>query len=117
MKQKINNLLDLSKTTFDKIICLEGTDYDRRRKVTTKQKEEMIIMKKEGKTLKEIATIFNVTPYTVRYNIDPLYKIKANQRRNNYHRNPVPTTRYRNDRIEYKKRLIQNNESVIIRDK
>ena len=67
-------IMKLSDTALDKAVKIQGTNFDRKRKVTKQMQYRMKQMVDSGKSITYIAEHFDVTPQTVRYNTDPEYK-------------------------------------------
>ena len=66
-------IMKLSDTKLDKVVKIQGTNWDRKRKVTKQIQRRMVQMLNAGKSVSMIATHYGVTPHTVRYNTDPEY--------------------------------------------
>lgn len=91
---------------LDKIVKLEGTDYDRRRKLKNK---DIIDIRKDhnrGATISSLAKKYNVSYNTIHYHVDEDYKQFHNQRRLNSVRSCCNNSEYRNSRIKYKKSIL-----------
>jgi len=69
-----NELLSLSDNQLNKAVRIQGTDYDRRRKVTKEIKYRMQRMYDSGKDYKYIANHYGVAPNTVRRNLDESFR-------------------------------------------
>ena len=66
--------LTLTDDKLDEVVKIQGTVYDRKRKVTPKMATQMSKMLQKGKKLEEVANMFNVSTHAVMYNIDPTYR-------------------------------------------
>lgn len=66
--------LTLTDDKLDEVVKIQGTVYDRKRKVTPKMATQMSKMLAKGKKLVDVAAAFDVVPQTVLYNIDPTYR-------------------------------------------
>ena len=99
-------LLNESAAVIDATVKIQGTNYDRKRKVTKSMKYRMEQMFKSGKTYTQIAEHFGVNPQTVRYNIDEEYRAWKLEDRKNYARNWQPDSTTKAERVEYKKELL-----------
>ena len=104
----MKKLSDRSKAEVDASVKIQGTNYDRKRKVTKDMKRRMEQMHESGKSYCYIADYYGVSYTTVRYNLDENYKKRMNKKRNDYARNWKPTTATFNDRVEYKRELLNN---------
>ena len=103
----MNNIrIDISSMTdreVDRIIKIQGTDYDRKRKVTSDILNEIITMKNNGNNIHQIAKKLRLTDHAVRYNLDPEYRRKH---LNKVGKHTGKTNMNSNNRIDYKKELI-----------
>lgn len=103
----MNNIrIDISGMTdreVDRIIKIQGTDYDRKRKVTSDILNEIIIMKNNGNNIHQIAKKLGLTDNAVKYNLDPEYRRK---RLNKGGKHTGKTNMNSKNRIDYKKELI-----------
>ena len=97
-----------SATAIDNSVKIQGTNYDRKRKVTKSMKRRMEQMYNSGKSYNYIAEYFDVAPTTVKYNLDEKFKAAHNKKRNEYARNWVADKNTLYERVEYKKELMKN---------
>lgn len=97
-----------SATAIDNAVKIQGTNYDRKRKVTKSMKHRMEQMHNSGKSYNYIAEYFNVSPFTVKYNLDEEFKKAHNKKRNEYARNWVADENTLYERAEYKRELMKN---------
>lgn len=110
MKKK--EILKLDDSSINKLITINGTNFDRRRKVNPKNIKKMIRLYECGKPFTEIGKEFNMNPFTVRYNIDPIFRDTYNINRRgrtqkNYH-SDIKTERQ--ERAAYKRQLIKEGK-------
>ena len=112
MKRKYKRLFALSNSDFDHKIIIEGTEYDRRRKLTDKDIKNIKKLFKKNYTISEIAERYNVANSTIRYHIDEEFKNKRNKNRVFYGAYSIGDV---NERIRYKKYLIMNNSKLKLR--
>ena len=66
--------LTLTDDKLDDVVKIQGTVYDRKRKVSPKMATQMSKMLQKGKKLIDVAGAFDVTPHAVLYNTDPTYR-------------------------------------------
>ncbi len=95
--------LFLNDKELDKKMKIQGTKYDRKRKVTPKIVKKMLKMRKKGIDYAQIAEKFGVSQYTVKYNLDPDFRsneIIRNSLKSKTHKNNL------NNRPEYKRNII-----------
>ena len=112
----IKNIINSSDTKVDSMVKLQGTNYDRRRKVTKSIKHRMEQMYNAGKSYYKIAEHFGVDPRTVRYNLDENYRqsdiygrVMRAKKNNKKHNSTKDSNRITlADRAEYKRNLMQN---------
>jgi len=101
-------LTELSDAKFDRAVKIQGTNYDRKRKVTKSMQRRMIQMVNAGKSINAIAKHFSVSPFTVKYNTDPEWKAFYNANRSGEHYGAASDVE---DRIAYKRDLLENVNS------
>ena len=106
-------LRNASDAVVDKMVKIQGTNYDRSRKVTKSIKRRMDQMRKAGKSFNEIAKHFNVAPSTVKYNIVEGFAEKKKADRKLYARNWKSNWWDTVDRVNYKRSLIDNKNFKI----
>lgn len=104
----ISKFVNRSDTAVDNAIKIQGTNYDRKRKVTKNMKHKMEQMYAAGKSYNYIANHFGVAYNTVRYNLDEEFKQSINRDRNNYARNWKPEPGILSDRANYKRDLARD---------
>ena len=69
-KKEIINSAD---STLNSMIKIAGTNYDRRRKVTTSMRRRMMQMYGSGRSISSIADHFSVSYDTVKRTVDEIY--------------------------------------------
>ena len=72
MKRK--EVLKLTPLELDKKVKIQGTQYDRKRKLTDKQIKKIKRALAKGASEKELAKKYNVDPGTIHYNSNLEYK-------------------------------------------
>lgn len=98
--------IELLKMTDDKLdttVKIQGTQYDRKRKVTDKLVEKMLKMAKR-KDYKEIASELGLTYRTVRYHTEPLFRSNYIKGLSGKHTGKDKITM--TDRVAYKRELV-----------
>lgn len=103
MNDKIN-VLKMVDDKLDKTVKIQGTDFDRKRKVTSEMREQMKRMKNRGKTFREIAERFNVDHRTVRYNLDEQYRTYCKAYASGAHTGKTHLNK--TNRVAYKRELV-----------
>lgn len=101
------NRIDVLRMTdgeLDKAVKIQGTDYDRKRKVTSKVLAKMRKLEAKGKDYAEIAKELGFSNKTVRYNLDEAYReyYKATYAGPHTGKNRIT----KNNRIAYKRDLV-----------
>ena len=104
-------LMKLSDTALDKAVKIQGTNFDRKRKVTKQMQYRMTQMLDAGKSVNYIAEHFNVTPQTVKYNTNPEYKTWRNATKNSKHYGVNNSTAA--ERGAYKRSLLKSRKELI----
>ena len=70
----IKSIINSSDSKVNSMVKIQGTNYDRRRKVTKRMKHSMEQMYNAGKSYSKIGDYFGVSPKTVRYNLDEMFR-------------------------------------------
>ena len=102
-KRKIE-LLSMTDDALDATVKIQGTPYDRKRKLSATQLKEMAKMSKKGKTVSQIANKLGLNYTAVRYNVDPVFKKEYNAKRDGRHTGKDHITI--KDRVAYKRTLV-----------
>lgn len=97
-------LLKLTDEALDKKVKIQGTQYDRKRKVTDKTIAKMKSLASTGKSVSEIAKKLGLNYITVKYNVDPMFKAIFNAKRSGKHTGKDHISV--KDRVAYKRDLI-----------
>ena len=90
----------------DRYIKLEGTNYDRRRKLTTQDVSKIKRDYEKGTSISKLATTYGVSYITIKYHVDPDFKQELNERRNGYAHSDYDWIAAREDRIAYKRSIV-----------
>lgn len=107
------DLLNLSDSKLNRVAIIEGTNHDRRRKITTKTEYLMKKMYRRGKSIRYIAQHFGFSESAVKYRLsDDETKKKINSKRNLYVNNYTPEKYYRTELAKYKRWLIEKNKKL-----
>ena len=101
MKNRV--LLKMNDNELDAVIKIQGTDLDRKRKLTDKMIKNIRKKYSKGKTLKELAEKYSVNYKTIRYWVDENYKQRILSENNHTHYGKVQTVA---DRAAYKRQLV-----------
>lgn len=107
MKRKA--ILNLDDLLLDKKVKIQGTQYDRKRRLNDKDlKKIQKLLTKRGFTLDEVAALYNVDKRTIRYHLDEDYRrIRIEQSTGKHTGIDVYTFA---NRVEYKRYLIQKRK-------
>ena len=94
---------------IDKLVRLEGTNYDRRRKLSVQDVTKIRNAYYTGRlSISQLATIYNVTYLTIKYHVDSQFKKDINERRNCYAPSDADPVAQRANRIQYKKSILES---------
>lgn len=102
--------LCLTDEKLDKVVKIQGTPYDRKRKLSDATIRKMNKMAKSGKSLSEIANKFGVAWATVRYNTDPDWRQYFNATRSGAHTGKDKISV--KNRVAYKRSLVASGKVV-----
>lgn len=105
------SLLLLSDTQLNQTVRIQGTKFDRKRKVSDKTDAKMKELYNSGMSVIDIARLLNMNYGTVRYHVDEDYN-KLCRSRNGRHTGKTHISVQ--DRIEYKRKLVKAGAKVII---
>ena len=97
-------LLTLTDDVLDKKVKIQGTKYDRKRKVSDATIKKATGLFSRGKTISEIAKKLGLNYTTVRYNVDPVFKAEFNAKRDGKHTGKDHISKL--DRVAYKRSLV-----------
>lgn len=101
-------VLNLDDVTLDKKVKIQGTQFDRKRKLKDKDWKKVSRMIKKGFNLTQIAEVFNVDPRTIRYGLDEDFRRKTISFMSGKHTG-VDVCTFEN-RVDYKRTLIQKRK-------
>lgn len=102
---KRSKLLQLNNSELNSIVKIEGTKYDRRRKLSDSQIKELKKLFNKGELVCNLAKIYNITERTVLYHCVKGQKEFVNSYRAMYKQYSKSNV---NERAEYKRLLIKN---------
>ena len=97
-------VLSLTDDKLDDVVKIQGTQYDRKRKVTPDMAKQMVKMLKKNKPLNEIAEKFNVSTRTIQYNTDPDFRVRCIRSTSGKHTGTDHITV--KNRVAYKRSLV-----------
>lgn len=97
-------LLTMTDNALDKKVKIQGTKYDRKRKIADSTIKKMHALLKKNKSVSEIASQLGLSITSVRYNTDPVWKAEFNAKRSGAHTGKDHITKL--DRIAYKRGLV-----------
>ena len=104
--------LCLTDEKLDKVVKIQGTPYDRKRKLSESDIRKMNKMAKSGKSLCEIASKFGVNWTTVRYNTDPIWRQSYNATRSGAHTGKDKISV--KNRVAYKRSLVATGKVAAV---
>ena len=91
---------------IDSIVKIQGTQYDRKRKLTEKQVLEIKNQLNKGISVEALAKKYNVSEWIIRYNTDDAFRahqLKIREKKSKTHINTMDF----DDRVKYKRALIK----------
>lgn len=94
---------------IDKIVKLEGTDYDRRRKLTNKDIAAIKRAHRQGYSILSLAKKYGVSYGTIKYHLDSNFKQKIIEERSKNRYGYYDAAKQRASRIAYKRAIITGN--------
>ena len=97
-------ILKLTDAEIDKVVKIQGTRFDRKRKYSTSTYNRMKNMFAKGKSVAEIAKALGISYGTVRYNVDEEFRKEFNETRSGAHTGVDKITK--EDRAAYKRDII-----------
>lgn len=103
MNKKIE-LLKLTDEALDKKVKIQGTEYDRKRKIPNSTIKKMLGMAKKQKSVAEIASKLGLNYTAVKYHVDAEFRKLYNATRNGKHTGKDHITVQ--NRIAYKRELV-----------
>ena len=90
----------------DKVVKLEGTDYDRRRKLTNKDIAAIKRAHKKGYSIPALAKKYGVSYVTIRYHLDSNFKQHIIEERVKHGFYCCDAAKQRASRIAYKRAIL-----------
>ena len=98
------DVLMMTDDKLDKAVKIQGTPYDRKRRISESTIKQMLKMSGAGKTIAEIANKLDINPQMVQYHTDPIWKASYNANRSGKH--------YGKDHISVKNRVAYKRSLV-----
>ena len=109
-KTKRQVLIASSDSVVDKAVKIQGTKFDRKRKISQSTIEKMQYLAKCGLGVSAIAKTCGVSPMMVKYHTDPVWRMIYNLTRSGKHYGAPSDVA---ERVAYKRKLLKTNASVI----
>lgn len=113
-KYSRKEIMSLSNSAIDAKVKIQGTKFDRKRKLSDSTIETMNNMVNRGKKVSEIAEKYNIDTRTVKYWTDPeyrAYKLATASGKHTGKTNITPSMR-----ADYKRALVKVGANVIINE-
>ena len=107
-KKARQEILKMNESQIDKIVKIQGTDHDRKRKYSTKLIKQIQPYYDAGCDIKNISKVFGISPFMIKYNCDPTFRAIYNIKRNGKHTGVDNITF--SDRAKYKKSLVETKK-------
>ena len=108
-KKARKTILTYDNGTLDSIVKIQGTQYDRKRKLTERQVAEIVDELGNGIPVEALAQKYNVSDWIIKYNTDPAFRahqLKLREKKSKAHINVMDFE----DRVAYKRNLISNKK-------
>lgn len=108
-KKARKTILTYDNETLDSIVKIQGTQYDRKRKLTERQVAEIVDEMGKGIPVEALAQKYNVSEWIIKYNTDPSFRahqLKLREKKSKAHINVMDFE----DRVAYKRNLISNKK-------
>ena len=96
--------LTLTDNALDRVVKIQGTMYDRKRKISDAVVKKMTKLLKAGKTVSYVANLFGCSSTAVRYNTDPVYRDLHKSRCSGAHTGKNRVSKL--NRVAYKRQLV-----------
>lgn len=103
-----SEILKMDDNKLDKVIKIQGTRFDRKRKVSNSTINRMRNMYAKGKSISEISAVVGVPYKTVKYNVDDEWRTTYNATRSGKHTGTTNITK--EDRILYKRSIVDTRK-------
>ena len=107
MKKK--EVLSLSDYALDKVVKIQGTKFDRKRKLSDKTISKMKYLSACGYSASRIAKTLGTNYVVVKYHTDPEYRYRVNHKGGSHSHGEMDLQ----NRAEYKRGLVSANAHVI----
>ena len=94
---------------LDSTVKIQGTQYDRKRKLSDKDLEKIKAKLKKNIPVEAIASEFNVSEWIIRYNTDEAFRehqLKLREKKSKTHINSMDFE----DRVAYKRALVKSKK-------
>ena len=108
-KRARKTILTYDNETLDSIVKIQGTQYDRKRKLTERQVAEIIDELNKGIPVEALAQKYSVSEWVIKYNTDPNFRahqLKLREKKSKAHTNVMDFE----DRVAYKRNLISSKK-------
>ena len=99
--------MNITDFQVDKIVRIAGTNYDRRRKLTTSDVRSICKEYNSGSSVRDLANKYGVTYFTIMYHVDPYYKRRQNAKRNEYAPSVQDSAAQRISRVAHKRAILE----------
>lgn len=98
------DVLTLTDDKLDKVVKIQGTRWDRKRKLSEDTIKQMSKLSNKGSSFSEIASKLGLNYQTVRYSLDPVWRAWYNANRSGKHYGKGHITV--KNRVAYKRGLV-----------
>ena len=108
-KRARKTILTYDNETLDSIVKIQGTQYDRKRKLTERQVAEIIDELSKGIPVEALAQKYGVSEWVIKYNTNlnfRAHQLKLREKKSKAHVNKLDFE----DRVAYKRNLISSKK-------
>lgn len=111
-KKVRQEILKMDDITLDSKVTIQGTQFDRKRKLNDKQLDQIQDRLSKNIPIETIAKEFNVSEWVIKYNTDLKFREHQLQLRSGKHTG-VDTMTFEN-RVNYKRNLIKDKKIKVV---
>ena len=116
----MNKIQDyLTRSDVDRMVKIIGTEHNMNAMYTDQSKEVWKLMYSEGVEVKDIASVWNADPRTVKMVVDPVYRekvkgwrVKANRNYHERHGHTPQESDYRRKLIDRKIKILEGDRYI-----
>lgn len=103
-----SEILKMTDNEIDKVINIQGTRFDRKRKFSNSTLNRMKGMYEKGMSISEISKKLSISPTMVKYHVCPEWRAHYNSTRCGRHTGVTNITK--SDRIKWKREIVDTRK-------